>query len=129
MDGLGNIYIYLRIYDIYDIYIFFLIQDIKPVSRGNRPSDFRSDDLSTELASLTQGSFSTVDAYTRSDIEAHKFVPGYIYKYIYIYIYIYIYLNIFVFRLYKIYTCIYMYWAPIKHVKGIARCCRGTPYL
>ena len=37
-----------------------------------RPSDFGSDALRTELASLTQGWSSTVDVYTRSDIEAHK---------------------------------------------------------
>ena len=30
----------------------------------------------TELASLTQRWSSTVDVYTRSDIEAHKLVPG-----------------------------------------------------
>ena len=40
-----------------------------------RPSDFHSDTLPTELASLTQGRSSTVDVYTRSDIEAHKLVP------------------------------------------------------
>ena len=39
-----------------------------------RPSDFHSDALPTELVSLTQGRSSTVDVYTRSDIEAHKLV-------------------------------------------------------
>ena len=34
-----------------------------------RPSDFRSDALPTELASLTNGWCSTVDVYTRSNIE------------------------------------------------------------
>ena len=40
------------------------------------PLHFRSDALPTELASLTQGRSSTVDVYTRSNIEAHKLVPG-----------------------------------------------------
>ena len=41
-----------------------------------RPSDFCSDALLTDLASLTQGRSSTVDVYRRSNIEAHKPVPG-----------------------------------------------------
>ena len=59
----------------------FSIRDIKSVLRWTRthdprPSDFRCDALPTELASLTQGRFSTVDVYTRSDVEVHKHVPA-----------------------------------------------------
>ena len=41
-----------------------------------QPSDFCSDTLPAELGSLAQGWSSTVNVYTRSDIEAHKLVPG-----------------------------------------------------
>ena len=42
-----------------------------------RPSDFLPDALPIEVASLTQGWSSTVDAYTINDIEVHKLVRGY----------------------------------------------------
>ena len=37
-----------------------------------RPSDYRSEALPIEIASLTHRGSSTVDAYMRSDIKAHK---------------------------------------------------------
>ena len=44
-----------------------LTQDSNP-----RPSDYRSEALPIEIASLTHRGSSTVDAYMRSDIKAHK---------------------------------------------------------
>ena len=41
-----------------------------------QPSDFHSNALLTELASLTQRWSSTVNVYMRSDIEGHELVPG-----------------------------------------------------
>ena len=41
-----------------------------------RHSDFRSKSLVTEPENLAQGRSSTVNVYTRSDIEADKYVPG-----------------------------------------------------
>ena len=51
-------------------YMVSLMWNSKP-----RPLDFHFDAFPTELVSLTQGRSSTVDLYTRSDIEAHKLVP------------------------------------------------------
>ena len=59
----------IRFFD--SIYKVSLTWDSNP-----RPSDFYSDALPTDLASLKQGCSSTVDVCTRSDMEAHKVVPG-----------------------------------------------------
>ena len=64
------IHVVLRFFD--SRYKISLTWDSNP----RPPSDFRSDVPPTELASLTQEWSSTVEIYTRSDIEAHRLVPG-----------------------------------------------------
>ena len=44
---------------------------------NQKPLDFCSDALPNELMSMTQGWSFTVDAYTRSDIEAHRSMTGF----------------------------------------------------
>ena len=75
------ILIYICVYIWYSMLCqCFSIRDVNSLTWDSnpRPSDFRSEALPTDLASLTQGWSSTLDVYPRSDIEAHKLVPGFL---------------------------------------------------
>ena len=69
LSDIDDIHVVLRFFD--SRYKDSLTWDSNP-----RLSDFRSDAVPTELASLTQGLSITVDVYTRCEIEAHRLVPG-----------------------------------------------------